>query len=112
MKILFPEIILTPKDRETLITHITGYNRLNDLLLLGDHDAVYLKKLLMLEVEYHNRPFIVKKLVGRILSIERRRILTLCSNQPSKNKSQPTLKRKIASLISGRRLPSEESPTE
>lgn len=97
---------LSKKDRTRLEPHLVGYNRLNELLLLNGIPIEDIQKLIMLEVEGKRRPFILKKLVGRLKSKERQQLHNLiasCLKNTSNDKCVVTLSQKDASHTSSPR---------
>lgn len=98
------QTMITKADRKRLQPHLSGWKHLNEILMLGSLNLDDLDKLLTLERTGQNRPFIVKKLVGRIHNIKRKAHLASCLNQRSKPLSAATLSRRgVSSSNSPRR---------
>ena len=67
---------LTPEERDSLNKELkTGWGRLGSKLK-GCDDETKLRKLLVAEVEGRGRPVLIGNLLGRLRSLERKRILT------------------------------------
>lgn len=106
---------LTDADRARLGPHISNYNRLNEILVLNGIPISDIQKLILLELEGAQRPFILKKLVGRLKSKERKELLNIiatCVKAVSKPKSPVTRNRKGVSRTSSRRRRNAASPIE
>ena len=106
---------ISDEDRLRLSPHISNYNRLNEILVLNGIAIEDIQKLILLELEGDQRPFILGKLVGRLKSKERNQLLTViqsCVKAVSKRKSLDTPKVKGASATNGPVPPNEASPTE
>lgn len=105
---------ISAEDRKRLAPHLSNYNRLNEILVLNGIELSDIQKLILLELEGAQRPFILGKLIGRLKSKERNQLLTLvqsCVKAVSKHKSPATRKAVGASVTSGPVPPSAESPT-
>ncbi len=61
------------KDQQRLRIHLLGWNRLNEILLLGVNE-VDLRRLVVMEVMGARRMTIINRLLGRLAKLERRRI--------------------------------------
>lgn len=65
---------VSDKDQERLSVHLVGWNRLNEILLLGSLNEPDLKRLVIIELAGSRRLDIVNRLLGRIAKLERKRI--------------------------------------
>lgn len=65
-----PEFVveLSRRDRKRLEPHLSGWNRLNEMLVLGEFTNDDLRKLIALELEGSNRRAILTKLAQRIVA--------------------------------------------
>ena len=79
MKSPFPEdVVLTDSDRAQLEPHLTGINKLKEYLAFHPHDSLDLKKMMLIELERtitKPRSDILRKLIGRLKSVERNALL-------------------------------------
>ena len=79
MKSLFPPttpVTLSKRDERRLSTHMISTRRLNEILVMDSISTDDLKRMVIIEAQRpHPRTIIVRKLVGRIHSRERQRIL-------------------------------------
>lgn len=64
---------ISDKDKERLAVHATGWNRLNEILLLGINEPD-LRRLVVIELMGPRRMAIIDRLVGRISKLEKARI--------------------------------------
>lgn len=64
---------VTHKDEERLKVHLTGWNRLNEILLLGVNE-LDLRRLVVMEVSGSRRMTIINRLLSRLAKLERKRI--------------------------------------
>lgn len=62
------------KDVERLKVHLSGWNRLNEILLLGINESD-LRRLVIIELMGARRNEMLTRLLGRIAKLERKRIL-------------------------------------
>lgn len=67
-------VLLSPKDQERLSVHLIGWNRLNEILLLGSINEADLKRLIVMELAGSRRMDIINRLLGRLQKIQRKRI--------------------------------------
>lgn len=63
------------KDRDRLKVHLSGWNRLNEILLLGINEPD-LRRLVILELLGARRKEMLTRLLGRLAKLERKRILS------------------------------------
>jgi hypothetical protein len=61
------------KDQQRLRVHLLGWNRLNEILLLGVNEPD-LRRLVVMEVMGSRRMTIINRLLGRLAKLERKRI--------------------------------------
>lgn len=66
---------LESKDIERLKSHLTGWNKLNEILLLGINEPD-LRRLVIIELMGSRRMTIINRLLGRLATIQRERIKT------------------------------------
>lgn len=66
---------LESKDIERLKSHLTGWNKLNEILLLGINESD-LRRLVIIELMGSRRMTIINRLLGRLATIQRERIKT------------------------------------
>lgn len=66
-------IEIDPKDAERLKGYLTGWNKLNEILLLGINEPD-LRRLVVMELMGSRRMVIVNRLLGRLGTIQRERI--------------------------------------
>jgi hypothetical protein len=64
---------ISDKDKERLGVHASGWNRLNEILLLGVNEAD-LQRLIIIELMGSRRLDIVTRLLGRLQKLQRKRI--------------------------------------
>ena len=64
---------VSDKDAQRLKIHLSGWNRLNEILLLGINEPD-LRRLVVLELMGHRRMTILDRLLGRLAKLERKRI--------------------------------------
>lgn len=83
--ILFPKLRVSKADEARLGPHLTNYNRLNEILILNNIEAVDVQRLILIELHGKSRQFILNKLVGRLKSKERDALLANL-NQCLKNR--------------------------
>ena len=80
---------LTASDHTRLESHLSNWNRLNEILLLGTISAGDLRKLIYLESQGKCRLPMLRKLVTRLKSYEAIalcELLRICSNEKSNAK--------------------------
>jgi hypothetical protein len=85
---LFPDVVVTNGDSVRLGPHLTNYNRLNEILILNNLPIEDVQKMILLELKGKSRQFILRKLVGRLKSKERKQLLhnlASCLKNPSSN---------------------------
>jgi hypothetical protein len=71
---VFRELVeIMDKDEERLRIHLKGWNRLNEILLLGVNEPD-LRRLVVLELMGQRRPVIIDRLLGRLVKLERKTI--------------------------------------
>lgn len=79
---------LTKADTARLQPHLSNWNRLNDLLVLGECTVEDLEKLLQIEASTHRRTPLLRRLQQQIVSRYRASLTaytdSLCANQSSK----------------------------
>lgn len=63
------------KDCDRLKVHLSGWNRLNEILLLGINEPD-LRRLVILELLGARRKEMLTRLLGRLAKLERKRILS------------------------------------
>ena len=61
------------KDLDRLKSHLTGWNKLNEILLLGINEPD-LRRLVIMELMGSRRMTIVNRLLGRLATLQRERI--------------------------------------
>lgn len=66
-----PALELSDEDREKLSSYLGNWNTINDLFQLADLDPLTLKKLIEIERTTLNRTGILRRLIGRLFSVER-----------------------------------------
>lgn len=64
---------ISDKDRQRLSVHLAGWNRLNEILLLGINEED-LRRLIVMEIMAARRMTIVSRLLGRLQKLQRKRI--------------------------------------
>ncbi|MFM2124310.1 MAG: hypothetical protein RL328_761 [Acidobacteriota bacterium] len=64
---------ISDKDNERLSVHASGWNRLNEILLLGINESD-LRRLVVIELMGPRRMAIIDRLIGRISKLEKARI--------------------------------------
>lgn len=64
---------VSDKDEQRLKIHLKGWNRLNEILLLGVNEPD-LRRLVVLELMGQRRPVIIDRLLGRLVKLERKAI--------------------------------------
>jgi hypothetical protein len=64
---------LDSKDFDRLKNHLTGWNKLNEILLLGINEPD-LRRLVIMELLGSQRMVIVNRLLGRLATLQRERI--------------------------------------
>ena len=64
---------VSDKDAQRLKIHLSGWNRLNEILLLGINEPD-LRRLVVLELMGQRRLTIIDRLLGRLAKLERKRI--------------------------------------
>lgn len=74
MDIFRPDPKIDDDDRARLGHWLGNYGRLNEGLVLGNFTIEDLQRLVLLEKEGAGRKAVLRRLVGRIVSAERRRI--------------------------------------
>lgn len=62
---------VSAKDRARLAPHLSGWNHLNELLLLNEFTLAEVKMLLLIEIEGAARKSIMDRLVARVKRLER-----------------------------------------
>ena len=67
------QVEISDKDNERLSVHTTGWNRLNEILLLGINESD-LRRLVVIELMGPRRMTIIDRLIGRISKLEKARI--------------------------------------
>lgn len=75
------EVFLDDEDKQRLIPHLSGYNKLLKFLNSSKRQMRDVEKLLVLELHHARRSVLVGKLLGRYLSQERQRLrnkISLC----------------------------------
>lgn len=72
---VFDEIVeISDKDRVRLSVHLVGWNKLNEIFLLGSINEPDLRRLVVMEIMGSRRMSIVSRLLGRLQKIQRKRI--------------------------------------
>jgi hypothetical protein len=70
---------VTKSDRRRLAPHLTGWNRMTDLMLLGTISSDDLKRLIIIESEERKRKPILRRLIGRLFTMQQQQLLeTIC----------------------------------
>lgn len=78
---LFPDQPrVTKADRRRLAPHLSGWNRVTDLLLLGTVSTEDLMRLVVIESEGRKRKPILKRLLGRLYTEQQKAILEKIGN--------------------------------
>lgn len=67
-------VSLTEKDAERLQVHLSNWNKLNEMFLLGVN-APDLRRLIILEMLGAGRRGIISRLLGRLAKVERKEVL-------------------------------------
>lgn len=65
---------ISDKDKQRLSVHLVGWNRLNEIFLLGSINEPDLRRLVIMEIMGSRRMSIVSRLLGRLQKIQRKRI--------------------------------------
>lgn len=65
---------INDKDKQRLSVHLVGWNRLNEIFLLGSINEPDLRRLVIMEIMGSRRMSIVSRLLGRLQKIQRKRI--------------------------------------
>lgn len=65
---------ISDKDKQRLSVHLVGWNRLNEIFLLGSINEPDLRRLVIMEIMGSRRMTIVSRLLGRLQKIQRKRI--------------------------------------
>jgi len=65
---------ISDKDKQRLSVHLVGWNRLNEIFLLGSINEPDLRRLVIMEIMSSRRMSIVSRLLGRLQKIQRKRI--------------------------------------
>lgn len=65
---------ISDKDKQRLAVHLIGWNRLNEIFLLGGINEPDLRRLVVMEVMGSRRMSIINRLLGRLQKIQRKRI--------------------------------------
>lgn len=68
------EVEISDKDRQRLSVHLVGWNRLNEIFLLGSINESDLRRLVVMEIMGSRRMSIVNRLLGRLQKIQRKQI--------------------------------------
>lgn len=68
---------ITVADRRRLEPHLTGWNKVQGLLVLGTIPQEDLKRLIVLETETRKRKVILQRLVGRYFSNQRKQLMDI-----------------------------------
>ena len=75
MKLPYLKVAITPAERESLEAQLKGgWGRVGSVLK-GCDDETLVRKMLVVEAEGRARPVMVGNLLGRLRSLERKRIL-------------------------------------
>ena len=61
------------KDAQRLGVHLSGWNRLNEIMLLGINESD-LRRLVILELMGAKRPTIIQRLLGRLAKTQRQKL--------------------------------------
>lgn len=82
-KALFPQVkqfVVSRRDVNRLAPHLAGSGKLNELLVLDTVGNTDLRRMLVMEANRKGGPryVIIRKLLARILSRERERVITVC----------------------------------
>lgn len=78
---------VSPADRKRLLPHLSNWNRLNEILLLGTISTADMRKLIYLESQGKCRLPMLRKLVTRLKSYEAIalcELLRICSNEKAR----------------------------
>lgn len=67
------EVLIDDKDAERLSPHLAGWNRLNEIFLLGINEPD-LRRLVVLELMGSRRLHIINRLLGRLAKTQRQKI--------------------------------------
>ena len=65
---------ISEKDHQRLSVHLIGWNRLNEIFLLGSINESDLRRLVIMEVMGARRSTIINRLLGRLQKLQRKQI--------------------------------------
>lgn len=65
---------ISDKDKQRLSVHLVGWNKLNEIFLLGSINEPDLRRLVVMEIMGSRRMSIIGRLLGRLQKIQRKRI--------------------------------------
>ena len=65
---------ISEKDHQRLSVHLIGWNRLNEIFLLGSINEPDLRRLVVMEVMGARRMTMLNRLLGRLQKLQRKRI--------------------------------------
>lgn len=71
MKNVFADVVITQEDIHRLSPHMSGWNKLMVVLATGYLNKEDCKKMIHLEIHNKCRPAVIKRLIGRYVSIIR-----------------------------------------
>jgi hypothetical protein len=72
---VFDELVeISEKDHQRLSVHLIGWNRLNEIFLLGSINESDLRRLVIMEVMGARRSTIINRLLGRLQKLQRKQI--------------------------------------
>ena len=65
---------ISEKDHQRLSVHLIGWNRLNEIFLLGSINESDLRRLVIMEIMGARRKTIINRLLGRLQKLQRKQI--------------------------------------
>jgi hypothetical protein len=68
------DVEISEKDHQRLSVHLIGWNRLNEIFLLGSINESDLRRLVIMEVMGARRSTIINRLLGRLQKLQRKQI--------------------------------------
>jgi len=68
------DVEISEKDHQRLSVHLIGWNRLNEIFLLGSINEPDLRRLVVMEVMGARRMTMLNRLLGRLQKLQRKRI--------------------------------------
>lgn len=68
------DVEISDKDHQRLSVHLAGWNRLNEIFLLGSINESDLRRLVIMEIMGSRRPSMINRLLGRLQKLQRKQI--------------------------------------